>query len=260
MKFKHLFVILGVMISTSLFAQTKLISHKSHSGSTSNFAIALEKNLFDIKDSNFGVAPIRGIKKAQLDSLIFLTDTSVVMVTSEYCGWVEEQIKKPKKINNPKKWQAGTDTVFHHKLFSRKNSIEKIKKKLEKDYFFKNAIDSIKFVNHEVPQIVEKESKKRKTKKDIRKQKRKVRKEERKYKRWAKKNCDCDCDCNEEQQDKNKNQKQNENENAQKDENQNNNNFNNTLAIINQMLPPIGGIGLFAILFGLLMARIQGRI
>jgi len=139
MKIKNLLTLFCLLTSLHLFGQTKLISHKSHSGSTTNFATALEANLFDIKDSNFGVAPVRHIKKAQLDSLIFLSDTTVIMVTSEVCGWMENGIPaKKQKINDKKLWSAGKDTVYHHQLFTRNNSIEKIKKKLKKEYFFQS--------------------------------------------------------------------------------------------------------------------------
>ncbi|RZL30277.1 MAG: hypothetical protein EOO96_18460, partial [Pedobacter sp.] len=47
--------IITCFISTVCFSQTKLIAHKSHSGSNANFRLAMNKNLFDIGQSNFGI-------------------------------------------------------------------------------------------------------------------------------------------------------------------------------------------------------------
>jgi len=271
MKIKNLLTIFCLLTSLHLFSQTKLISHKSHSGSTANFATALESNLFDIKDSNFGVAPIREIKKAQLDSLIFLSDTSVIMVTSEVCGWIENGIPaKKQKINGQKLWTAGKDTVFHHQLFTRNNSIEKIKKKLKKEYFFKNPIDSVKFINHEIPekekekekkQIQEQKEVKSKIKRKIkRKEARQKRKKERKEKRWGKKNCDCDCDCDEEKPAPNNNENTNQNTDQNNDSKSENQSSNSNQNIKMQMLPSIGSVSLLAFVFGLLFFKWQNRI
>lgn len=256
MKIKNLFTLVCLLVSTHLLAQTKLIAHKSHSGRTSDFALALENNLFDMEASNFGVAPVYEVKNSQLDSLIFLSDTSVIMVTSEYCGWIQVGSKN-KKINDSRIWKAGKDTVFHHQLFSRKNSIHKIKKQLKKEYFFKNLVDSVKFINYEVPQKVEEETKKQpqKSKKELRKEKRIAKKEERKYNRWAKKNCDCDCDCNEEQP-ASKNTETPKPIESKSD----NSNQNNQPNIKMQMLPPISCIGLLVVVFGLVIFKRQGLI
>ncbi len=43
-----------LFLSFQVFAQTKLISHKSHSGNSSNFSTALEINFGDISLSDFG--------------------------------------------------------------------------------------------------------------------------------------------------------------------------------------------------------------
>jgi len=252
MKTRRILTFFFLITSLSLFAQTKLISHKSHSGNTSNFAIALESNLFDIKDSNFGVAPVRYIEKAQLDSLIFLSDTAVIMVTSELCEITS--ITKPKRkqrVLDKRVWSAGKDTVFHHQLFTRTNSIEEIKKKLEQDYFFKNPVDSVKFINHEVPQKLKKKNKI--NSKKARKERRQKRKQERRERRWAKKNCDCDCDCD-------------NNENTNQEESQNNNSENqNPKSEANQnikmqMLPSVSAIGLLALLLGIVITKWQNRI
>ena len=84
---KHFFILLLIATSASLSAQTKKIAFKSHSGSAENFAIALENGLFDMDGSDFGQAPDREIRSAQLDSVIFVSDSVTLLVTSVYCSW-----------------------------------------------------------------------------------------------------------------------------------------------------------------------------
>jgi hypothetical protein len=125
---------------TNYSAQTKIIAHKSHSGNTRTFSKGYQKMLFDIGSSNFGHAPQRIVKRARLDSLIFLTDTSQVMVTSYSCT---------KNTNNQSSiWKPGRDTVYNHPLFSKKYSLDSIKLVLKDQYFFENPIENIVFINY----------------------------------------------------------------------------------------------------------------
>jgi hypothetical protein len=125
-------------------AQTKKIAFKSHSGSTENFATALENNLFDMENSNFGAAPIRDVRTAQLDSVIFISDTVAIMVTSEYCTKMDRTSQQP--ISDPRLWEAGRQTVFNHPLFSRKHSLDSIKSILREQYNFQNPVEKVVFV------------------------------------------------------------------------------------------------------------------
>jgi len=124
-----------------LSAQTKLIAHKSHSGSLSDFKTALEDNLFDIHTSNFGAAPIRIIETARLDSLIYLADSAAVMVTSDLC------IERRRKYESI--WKAGRDTVYFHPLFCLQHEKDSIKKILDETYNFKNPADSVVFIGYD---------------------------------------------------------------------------------------------------------------
>jgi len=75
------FILLGFIIQSQ--AQTKLIAHKSHSGSLNHFKTALEGNLFDMDISNFGGGPLVRMKQ-RLDSLVRVDDTTVVMHMSTF--------------------------------------------------------------------------------------------------------------------------------------------------------------------------------
>src|SRR5437773_5026715 len=127
-----LFILTWITAGYSAIGQTKKIAFESHSGSSSNFKIALEENFFDMDNSNFGLAPERMVTSSELDSVIFVSDSIAVMVTSYYC----------KKMIDPspqeKLWRAGRDTVYYHPLFSRQHSLDSIKMVLKGEYYFKN--------------------------------------------------------------------------------------------------------------------------
>lgn len=110
----------------TLFPQTKLIEHRSHS----------MRDFFSVfNEGNFGMAPERFVKNSKLDSVIILSDTSAVMVTSEYCTGMGSQTEHL--------WSAGRQIVIRHSLFTRKHTAAHVKKVLKRDYHFKNNIDDV---------------------------------------------------------------------------------------------------------------------
>lgn len=147
---------------SAVFSQTKIIAHKSHSGSKQTFSKLLKEN--DLGSSNFGVAPEVDIKKAQLDSLIFVNDTTQVMVTTISCsnrngedaitsGWSHAKQKKIEalKVSEDKKtsiWEAGRDTVYNHRIFSNKNDLRYIKVLLDSKYYFTKPAEEVVFVGY----------------------------------------------------------------------------------------------------------------
>lgn len=135
------------------FSQTKLIAHKRHSGT--DFHYALTNNTSDIKDSNFGEAPIRIVQNAQLDSVIFIDDVKAVMVTSGYC-------REMRVIDSVSVWKPGRDTVYNHELFSKKHKLDSIKQVLKTQYNFKNDIDKVVFIGYDNEKKVVKSKKKKK--------------------------------------------------------------------------------------------------
>lgn len=147
------FTLFLVFISFTAFSQTRLIAHKSHSGSAATFNMALKNGLLDVRNSNFGVAPIRTVKTAALDSVIFISHDKAVMVTSEYCHIEDRGRVIQVEYNNEKVektlWKAGRDTIYNHPLFSRNHSLDSIRTVLKDDYFFKNDIDNTIFVGYD---------------------------------------------------------------------------------------------------------------
>lgn len=153
--------ILLILFSTNSFTQTRLIHHKSHSGSVKNFKIAYEKNLFDIGESNFGMAPTTIVKNAELDSLIFLNDSTTVMITSEYCEDRARFRKPPKRPSNSPDydnrdtdtssfWRPGKVTIQNHPDFNRKNPVDSIRKTLKEKYYFVNNPESVVFIDSSI--------------------------------------------------------------------------------------------------------------
>lgn len=130
------------LLTTAGFSQTKKIAYKSHSGSAGNFSIALSNELFD-NGSNFGMAPNPEIKNAQLDSVIFVSDSLVYLVTSEYCSYRSMPKSKPRL------WQAGREVAYNHPLFSKKHSLDSIRKVIRQYYHFENSIDKVIFVGYD---------------------------------------------------------------------------------------------------------------
>jgi hypothetical protein len=145
MHLKILFLSLFLAFTANLLAQTRWIAHKSHSGSDAHLKMAATNDLFD-DGSNFGVAPEPQVMSSKLDSVIFLSDSVVVMVTSLHCQF--------RHNGDESLWQAGRDTVLRHPLFSVGLSLSEIKRRLKRDYYFKNPVDSIKFIGYRKKQMM----------------------------------------------------------------------------------------------------------
>jgi hypothetical protein len=110
------FSLLIALVALPAIAQTKLISHKSHSGSRATFGTALENNLFDIGDSNFG----NPRQEYSIDSIILIEDNKAVVVSSLKIFAQEDVIQ----------YKPGRDTLKDHPLLSRKHAKDSIEKVL----------------------------------------------------------------------------------------------------------------------------------
>jgi hypothetical protein len=149
--FKRHFYLFVFIFPLIVGAQTKLISHKSHSGTKEEFIQALSEGLFDVDNSNFGMAPEPLIKTSQLDSVVFISDSVSVMYTSEYCTR-QSRIQYPNYKGS--KWGAGADTVINHPLFKLQHNLDSIKRALRSEYYFRNDIDSVRFIGFDNQQVL----------------------------------------------------------------------------------------------------------
>jgi hypothetical protein len=64
------------------YSQTKLIAHKSHSGSNETFALAVENDLFN--DGNLGLGGMEISEYTRLDSVIYIAKDKVILSSSNY--------------------------------------------------------------------------------------------------------------------------------------------------------------------------------
>jgi hypothetical protein len=140
---KKLIILFFCFVSIAAIAQTKKIAYKSHSGSAENFNLALSDNLFDMDNSNFGHAPQRDVVNAQLDSVIFVSDTVALIVTSKFCRRINQTEKQAKL------WNSGKETMYKHPLFSRKHSLDSIKRVIKEQYNFQNSVEKVVFVGYD---------------------------------------------------------------------------------------------------------------
>lgn len=130
-------------VAANLPAQTKWIAHKSHSGSDAHFRMIEPHSPFDDEGSDFGKAPEPMFKSVRLDTVIFISDSVVVLISSEYY----------RMRANDRKKLLGTsrDTVSHHPLFSAGYSLKEIKRRLKKEQEYENGATGIKFIGYKRP-------------------------------------------------------------------------------------------------------------
>ncbi len=102
------------------FGQTKLISFKSHSGNSRNFRTTVEKDLFDIGRSNFGIVE-RNINR--IDTVVKKNNKLIVF-------------KSETKEVNGRVWRTAfkKDTLSLSKTFLEIKSIDSLKNALKKKY------------------------------------------------------------------------------------------------------------------------------
>jgi len=138
----NLMLVLFLLSMSFSFAQTKVISHKSHSGSKKTFRIAYEKSLFNLNQSNFGLPGNRNI--VLLDTVIAVNDSVTIlkMRESAVCYPFNTSYKDLKKSD----FKSKTVRINNHKIFNKKNTISTIK---TSNYFginFLNSIEEVVFV------------------------------------------------------------------------------------------------------------------
>lgn len=156
---KQFVILLSLFISFVCNSQTKLISHKSHSGSAETFALAIENDLFDIEDSNFGYI-IRTENFVKLDSVIYISENKVVRVSSEYTQRYKNSNKQ--KCSADELTKIKKDTIIIKPKSTKKGlTVKDVKANL----------DSLKIYNNNLNETIykgfDKKSKRQKKKKNL---------------------------------------------------------------------------------------------
>jgi hypothetical protein len=122
---KTLIFIAACLFSMACFGQTKLISFRSHSGNDANFRNAVEHNLFDIGDSNFGTFTQR-VDKA--DSIVLKGNNKIIVLRKEYT------IIKPGNRISDIGYFRDTLTKVSYAIFFQANNIDSLKTELRQMY------------------------------------------------------------------------------------------------------------------------------
>ena len=121
---RHLIIIILCFTGVSLHAQTQKIAFESHSGNPGNFKIAMDIELFDRDESDFGLPANKTAHK--LDSVIFISDTVSVLVSKTYTRpWSATSDSLDKLVGQRK------DTLYNDPFFSRKYLLDSIKKMVD---------------------------------------------------------------------------------------------------------------------------------
>jgi hypothetical protein len=155
MKNKILIALTCIGISSLAMSQTKRIAFKSHSGNSEHFKQALSAALFENEGSNFGIAPERYVTFAHLDTVIFINDTTVELVTSHHSNFVDDY----RISTHPNLWKPGHEIVVNHPVFNSEKTIEEMKEIVQKTYHFKNDISKVVFIGD--PKATKKDLRKR---------------------------------------------------------------------------------------------------
>lgn len=142
MKTKILIILLLSQLLS--YGQTKVIAHKSHSGSHSSFVKAYRNNLFDINNSNFGRIPEKTI--VILDTVIALNKSVTILKRRESINLhpAGTDYKRLKKSD----FKFKTDTLIENSLFNKKNTIQYIKSadRSKRTIRFDNPIAEVVFI------------------------------------------------------------------------------------------------------------------
>ncbi len=133
---KALILFAACLFSIACFGQTKLISHRSHSGSDADFRVAAEGNLFDIGNSNFG-NPSAYIDK--IDTVILIGKNKMIVFRKRYT-----EILGTNRIYD-KRCVRDTITATSAAQFFKANSIDSLKVELQKMYRM-SRLDTTHFI------------------------------------------------------------------------------------------------------------------
>jgi hypothetical protein len=145
---KQFCIILFIIISTSCFAQTKLIAFKSHSGNMDNFNISLENELFNEEGSNFGNPPYKKIY--HLDSIIYISESVSVLVKREYQYPWNGSKDSAEFIKTTK------DTLLNDPVFTKKHSLDNIRHLLKKQLFYEYDTKNTILVGYDKKKTIKK--------------------------------------------------------------------------------------------------------
>ncbi len=137
-------IFLSIFFSEAVFCQTKLIAHKSHSGTSESFSKALGNDDFGLQNSNFGLPTFDYQYNTRIDSLIYNEDGSVTIVTSVHENQLEQSGTK-----SAERTTVREPYLFGNQILHERHSLDSIKKVLKSEFHFKNDIEKVVFIGYD---------------------------------------------------------------------------------------------------------------
>ncbi len=132
------------LLFISIFAnsQTKLISHKSHSGSDESFAFALENDLFE--GDNLGLGRMEIQEVTNLDSIVYISNDKVIAYTSNYTQRYYQAFKD--KCTRDELTKIKTDTLkITPTSFKKGLTIQDVKARVDSSEIYNNDLSLVKY-------------------------------------------------------------------------------------------------------------------
>jgi hypothetical protein len=161
---KAFFGCLFVLIVSFPNAQTPSIMLKRLGGVEKDLVNYLQNPNALIRQSNFGLPPTIRIKRAVIDSIIAINDSSVVVVTSfkiiEGIDWTDytydtlshmfscpdSMLQKSLSYDSTGLWKPGRDLLINHKVFNAQSTCNEIIQILQNEFSLEIASQNVVFI------------------------------------------------------------------------------------------------------------------
>ncbi len=149
-------------------SQTPTILHKSLGGNQDNYFDALNDKNSPVSKTNLGLPPTIFVKKAVIDSIISLNDSTVVVVTSvkvvegfdfspnivydsdsSFYVCTDSMIQKSLTYDQTGEWKPGRDTLINHAIFNSKLTCDEIRSELNNFQLGYYQIQNIVFIGYD---------------------------------------------------------------------------------------------------------------
>lgn len=117
---KTFLIFILIIFSSVAFSQTKIIAHKSHSGSSKHFSKLLKKKGSSATNGNFGLPGNQNI--ILLDSVIAVNDSiTVLKIRESNVCYPYYEMPNYKKLDDSD-FKYKTDTLVNNSIWNKNNS------------------------------------------------------------------------------------------------------------------------------------------
>lgn len=162
---------LALFSASQLAAQTKLIAHKSHGGSDSDFQKALENDEV-LLNSNLGLTPMMIFMQLRLDSVVKVNDSTTIIVMKRVYGDRSIGFTYPdrdclfdlERYSKENLHRAGQYTLVNHPIFSQDITADELRTELDSSGCFGYASKNVTINGYQLTKEIQEDSKKRRRK------------------------------------------------------------------------------------------------